>query len=139
MKKAFGLMIAMTLAITTLYAQDDKASEIVPGPAITFEESTHDFGDITQGEKVVHTFAFENSGDEPLIITNVKVTCGCTVPEWPREPIPPGIQSSITVQFNSTGKKGRQNKVITIVSNAISPLNQVTITTNVLVKDKDTE
>lgn len=61
MKKIFGLILAMAIAIT-MYAQEETTSEVVPGPAITFEESTHDFGDITQGDKVEHTFAFENSG-----------------------------------------------------------------------------
>ena len=138
MKKVLGLLFAMTLVFGAL-AQEEKTTEIVPGPAITFEESKHDFGDINQGDKVEHTFAFENTGDEPLIITDVRVTCGCTATDWPREPIAPGESSSITVQFNSAGKKGRQNKVVTIVSNAVSPLNQVTIATNVIVKDKDTE
>ena len=138
MKRIFGLMIAMALAVT-LYAQEEKATEIVPGPAITFEEDTHDFGDINQGDKVEHTFAFENTGDEPLIITNVRVTCGCTATKWPREPLAPGEKRTLTVQFNSAGKKGRQNKVITVISNAVSPMNQVSIVTNVLIKESDTE
>lgn len=138
MKKIFGSLLAMVFTFT-LYAQEENAPEVVPGPAITFEESSFDFGDIRQGDKVEHTFAFENTGDAPLIITNVRVTCGCTATEWPREPIGPGEESAITVQFNSAGKKGRQNKVITVISNAVSPLNQVSIVTNVLMKDSDTE
>lgn len=138
MKKIFGLILAMAIAIT-MYAQEETTPEVVPGPAITFEETTHDFGDITQGDKVEYTFAFENTGDAPLIITNVRVTCGCTATEWPREAIAPGGESAITVQFNSAGKKGRQNKVITVISNAVSPLNQVSIVTNVLMKDSDSE
>ncbi|MCB0497441.1 MAG: DUF1573 domain-containing protein [Cyclobacteriaceae bacterium] len=111
----------------------------VPGPAITFEESSFDFGDIYQGDKVEHIFAFENTGDAPLIITNVQVTCGCTATEWKREPILPGEKSSIRVNFDSAHKVGRQNKVITIVSNSVAPLNQVKIVTNVLPPKKDSD
>ena len=103
-------------------------------PMIAFGKVTHDFGDINQGDKVEHVFSFENTGTEPLIITNVQTTCGCTAPEWPRDPVIPGQKSSIKVVFNSAGKMGRQNKVITIQSNAVSPNNQVSITTNVLPK-----
>ncbi|MBY0435046.1 MAG: DUF1573 domain-containing protein [Cyclobacteriaceae bacterium] len=106
------------------------------GPVITWEKPTHDFGDITQGDKVEHTFSFKNSGNEPLIITNVQVTCGCTTPKgWARDPILPGQSGEITVAFNSLGKYGKQNKVVTIVSNAVnSEGTQVVFTANVLEK-----
>jgi hypothetical protein len=70
-----------------------------------------------------------------LIITNVQVTCGCTTPKgWPKDPIPPGAKGEISISFNSTGKIGKQNKVITIVSNAAGTGNTVSFTTNVLDK-----
>lgn len=137
MKKIIGTTFFMVIAFLA-YSQEGKVIEI-SGPAISFEENTHDFGDIVQGEKVEHTFSFENSGNAPLIITDVRVTCGCTATDWPRDPIAPGVKSKITVEFNSAGKKGIQKKVVTIVSNAVSPLNQITITTNVVVKNSDTE
>ena len=136
--KIFGILFLLCIAISG-YSQEGKEIEVVPGPVIKFEEPTYDFGDINQGDKVEHTFAFENTGNEPLLITDVRVTCGCTATEWPREAVIPGGKSNITVQFNSAGKKGIQKKVVTIISNAVSPLNQITITTNVIVKDKDTE
>jgi hypothetical protein len=103
---------------------------------ITFEKKTHDFGDIFQGDKVEETFKFTNTGNEPLIITNVQVTCGCTTPKgWPRDPIMPGGKGEITVAFNSAGKSGRQNKVVTVVSNAVnSDGAQISFSTNVLDK-----
>lgn len=105
------------------------------GAIITWEKSTFDFGDIYQGEKVQHIFRFENTGNEPLIITNVEVTCGCTTPRgWPRDPIMPGAKAEIEVQFNSAGKFGRQNKVVTIVSNASAGNSQITFTANILEK-----
>jgi hypothetical protein len=112
------------------FAQEEQA--LVDGPVITFEEASFDFGDIYQGDKVEHVFKLENTGNQPLIITNVQTTCGCTATEWPREPVMPGDTTSLKVNFNSAGKYGRQNKVINVISNATSPMNQVKIVTNVL-------
>ncbi|HTH55216.1 MAG TPA: DUF1573 domain-containing protein [Cyclobacteriaceae bacterium] len=107
------------------------------GPGIAWDKNTHDFGDIVQGEKVEHTFKFTNTGSEPLVITNVEVTCGCTIPKgWPRDPINPGGKGEITVQFDSTHKIGRQNKVATVISNAPAGNSQITFSVNVLEKKK---
>lgn len=92
------------------------------GPVIAWEKSTYDFGDVVQGERVEHTFKFKNAGNEPLVITNIQVTCGCTTPKgWERDPILPGESSELAISFNSSGKYGRQEKVITVVSNAVNP------------------
>ncbi len=116
------------------FAMAQEETETKPGPQISIEEMSFDFGDITQGDKVEHVFAFENTGTAPLILTNVQTTCGCTVPKWPREPIPPGEKAEILVKFDSTGKIGKVNKVVKIISNAVTPIAQVTITTNILPK-----
>lgn len=131
MKKYFFLFVMVGLAGLG-YAQQAKLN----GPVITFEKKVHDFGDIYQGDKVEETFKFTNTGNEPLIITNVQVTCGCTTPKgWPRDPIAPGQKGELTVAFNSAGKSGRQNKVVTVVSNAVNADgSQITFTTNVLEK-----
>ncbi|MGK7390484.1 MAG: DUF1573 domain-containing protein [Candidatus Cyclobacteriaceae bacterium M2_1C_046] len=136
MKKILLTLFAL-FTVASLYAQEPIKQE--NGPILTFEKDTHDFGDIYQGDKVKHTFTFENTGNEPLIITNVQVTCGCTATEWPRDPIAPGQSGDITIQFDSTGKIGRQNKVITVVSNALNRQNRVTIVTNILPKKDDTK
>ena len=81
------------------------------------EKQVYDFGTITEGDTVEHNFAFTNSGEFPLIINNITASCGCTTPEWPRDPIAPGQESSIKVRFNSKGKMGVQNKTITIFAN----------------------
>ncbi|HEY9045225.1 MAG TPA: DUF1573 domain-containing protein [Ohtaekwangia sp.] len=114
------------------FAQTAKVS----GPVITFEKKTHDFGQIVQGDKVENVFKFTNTGNEPLIITNVQVTCGCTTPKgWPRDPIQPGGKGEITIAFNSAGKIGRQDKVVTIVSNAAnSDEAKISFTTQVVEK-----
>lgn len=136
MKKTLLFIIAL-FAVTTVFAQEKAVDK--NGPVMTFEKASHDFGDIRQGDKVQHTFTFENTGNEPLIITNVQVTCGCTAPQWPRDPIAPGQTGEIVIQFNSAGKIGRQHKVITVVSNAVETKNQIVITTNILPKKEDTK
>jgi hypothetical protein len=107
-----------------------------PGALIAWEKAKFDFGDIAQGDKVEHTFRFRNAGTVDLVITNVQVTCGCTIPKgWARDPIPPGETSEITIGFNSAGKYGKQEKVVTIVSNAINQEgSQIAFSANVIEK-----
>ncbi|MDF1696505.1 MAG: DUF1573 domain-containing protein [Saprospiraceae bacterium] len=97
------------------------AAPVGPLTSITFEETEYDFGTVQEGEKVIHEYKFKNTGKEPLVISNAKGSCGCTVPEWPREPIPVGGESSIRVQFDSKGKGkvggGQQTKKVTITAN----------------------
>jgi len=85
-----------------------------------FDNERHDFGEIDEGPKVTHEFSFTNVGKEPLIITNARASCGCTVPKWPKEPILPGQSSSIKVEYNTKGRPNSFNKAITITSNAQS-------------------
>ena len=131
------LLMAMAgiFIFSLTYAQEASLEdENRSGSIVTFLEEAHDFGDIVQGDKVEHVFAFENTGNEPLILSNVLTTCGCTATNWPRDPIPPGRSGEIAVSFNSAGKMGQQNKVITVVSNAINAHSRVRIVTNVLPK-----
>ena len=86
-------------------------------PKFEFKETTWDFGTIMEGERVEHTFKFTNVGDDDLIISNASASCGCTIPAWPREPIAPGEEGKIKVEFNSQGKSGNQSKDITILAN----------------------
>lgn len=87
-------------------------------PKISFkEQGVYDFGTITEGDTVDHVFKFVNNGEIPLIINNITASCGCTTPEWPREPIAPGTESFIKVRFNSAGKRGEQHKTVSIFAN----------------------
>lgn len=86
-------------------------------PAFSFDNETHDFGAINEGDIVNTTFSFTNTGDAPLIITNAKGSCGCTVPQYPTEPIAPGEKADIQVSFNSSGKPGNQRKQVTLTAN----------------------
>lgn len=82
-----------------------------------FQETKFDFGTVFEGDKVTHTFHFTNTGKTPLIISDARSTCGCTVPKWPREAIPPGGKEKISVVFDTAGKKEKQHKPITITAN----------------------
>ena len=87
-----------------------------------------DFGTIQQGDTPEFTFTFRNTGNEPMIISNAKGSCGCTVPEWPKEPIPPGETGEISVKFVSKGKKGSQNKTVTLTANTTPPSTKLRVT-----------
>lgn len=129
--RKYLILFVLAFVSVQLVAQEKKAS----GPVLTFEKNTHDFGDIYQGDRVEKVFTFTNTGNEPLIISDIRVTCGCTVPKWPRQPIMPGEKGEITVGFNSAGKMGKQNKTVTVISNTVGDDALITFTTNVLAKD----
>jgi hypothetical protein len=103
-------------------------------PAFTFKTDTHDFGAIAEGEKVSYSFQFTNSGNADLLISSAAGSCGCTVPEYSKEPVPPGQTGNINVIFNSSGKEGHQNKTVTIVANTIPNSKIITITGEVVKK-----
>ncbi len=86
-------------------------------PEFKFEETEKNFGELIQGEKASHIFEFTNVGNAPLVIDNIKTSCGCTVPEYTEKPIEPNEKGEIKITFNTAGKKGSQHKSITILSN----------------------
>ncbi len=86
-------------------------------PKIEFEKDFHDFGKIIQGEKVTYAFKFKNTGKSLLLISNVSTSCGCTVTDFPKEPIKPGESGKIDVSFDSEGRRGPQNKTATVMAN----------------------
>lgn len=135
MRKYLFLVMILGFAAQA-FGQETKSTEKKDGPVITFDKRTHDFGDVIEGDKPEHTYHFTNTGNEPLILTNVQVQCGCTTPKgWAREPIPPGGKGEITVSFNSTGRRGKNNKTVTVVSNASNAEgNLLSFTVNVLEK-----
>ena len=148
----FILVLIFSVAISCHSTAEDKAittdlvsspltanqsAEKVPTPQIQMDEESFDFGEIQQGESVTHDFVLKNIGDANLIISTAKGSCGCTVPEWPKEPIAKAEEATIKVTFNSAGKSGKQNKTITLVTNAIPNTKVITITGNVIVPEKE--
>ena len=115
----------------------DESAEQIGMPTMVFEEESFDFGEISQGEKVEHRFAFTNNGDADLIISTATGSCGCTVPSFPKEPIAPGQTSEILVVFDSNGKKGAQHKRVTVVANTNPNKTVIAIMTNVLAPEEE--
>jgi len=97
----------------------DEAISPETAAKLEFEEEVFDFGDIVEGDVVEHVFKFKNTGQSPLIINHAVGSCGCTVPEWPHEPIAPGAEGELKVKFSSKGKQGEQDKTVTISANTI--------------------
>lgn len=82
-----------------------------------FEEKEYNFGEIKEGDVVEHHFKFKNTGKVPLTILNARSSCGCTTPEWPKDPIPPGGTGEILARFNSEGRTGPQSKLVMVTAN----------------------
>lgn len=94
---------------------------------IDFAETEHDFGAIKSGDKVTHVFKFKNTGEADLIIYRAKGSCGCTVPEYPKDPVKPGAEAEIKVSFNSAGKHGKQTKSVLLETNTKKGLEKLKI------------
>jgi len=101
-------------------------------PEVTFEKSTHDFGNIFSGEKVTYNFKFTNTGNSPLIIISTRSGCGCTAGDYPKEPIPPGGEARINVTFNSAGRRGFQSESVRVITNATPQEHLLRITAQVI-------
>ena len=99
---------------------------------IAYEEREFDFGETEEGAVVEHIFKFTNTGKVPLIISGARSSCGCTVPKWPEEPIPPGGQGEISAKFNTDGKPNEQKKMITVTANTYP--NETSVTLKGMVK-----
>ncbi len=105
---------------TTLIKNPNTANETSKSekmPKIIFEKKLHDFGRLSEGENIAYSFKFTNTGDANLLISNCDATCGCTVADFPKNPIKPGETGFITVTFNSTGKRGRQEQMVDVMAN----------------------
>ena len=105
------------LLIATLGSAQEEV--VKTGPMIKFEEKVYNFGTIVQGDTVEYVFTFRNVGTAPLKITSARGSCGCTVPNYSSEAIAPGAKGEVFVRFNSAGKRGMQNKTVTLMTNAI--------------------
>jgi len=101
-------------------------------PKFDFVQEEYDFGEIKDGAIVGHTFRFKNVGEAPLIISKATAACGCTVPSWPKEPVPVGGEAEIQVQFDSSNKPGIQNKVVTITANTEQKIKKLLIKAQVV-------
>ena len=136
MKKTLNikhLLAVVVMAVFVMTACEEKnngdlSTDLVTNPksafetsnkqaAIKFDKEEHDFGTLLQGEVVTYAFHFTNTGNMPLIISEVGSSCGCTVGDYPREPIAPGKTGDIKVTYNSSGHHGFQSRFLTVMSN----------------------
>ena len=118
MKKSIFLLTILSLFTFALQAQENQAAQ---NDSIIFDKLVHDYGTIEKGGDGNSVFTFTNKGQKPLVLSNVRASCGCTVPQWPREPIVPGEQGEIKVKYN-TRSTGSFNKSITVSSNAANSM-----------------
>lgn len=117
MKQLLTAILVMGLGLATAQAQDNKNA-----PKFDFPDGvSHDFGTVPEGPSVTHFFDFKNTGKEPLIIQNVSASCGCTTPDWPKQPILPGKNGKIKVVYSTEHRVGPFTKQIFIKSNAANP------------------
>lgn len=125
MKKLFTLIFVLMLGSVSLtqaqqntQAQNNNTTaQKQDGPQITFKEDLHDFGKINEGVVAEYEFKFTNTGSKPLLITDVRPSCGCTTPSYTKEPIAPGQSGVIKVSYNSMNRPGTFTKSITVTTN----------------------
>ena len=131
----FLLALVAVMSIGAANAQDKGGNQPrTDGPVINFAKLTHNYDTIARNSAGTCSFKFTNDGNEPIILSNVRASCGCTVPTWPKEPIMPGQTGVIDVKYN-TSNPGRIDKYITVTSNAVNN-NQIRLRIIGFVADK---
>lgn len=142
--KAF-LFFLLLLNISCNYGKKDIPGSVVDNPAtasgkpntanlavMSFKTDEHDFGKVHEGETVSYGFAFKNTGKGDLVISGVSSSCGCTVSDYPKDAIKPGEEKTVTVSFKTEGKRGFQQKTVTVMANTIPNTKVLTIKAQVL-------
>jgi hypothetical protein len=142
MKKIILSLAVSSLLFTFSCKEEEKKEDIEVTTdliekitSIEFENELYEFGKITQGEKVEHSFTFKNTGEYPLIIGTARGSCGCTIPQWPTEPIAPGEKGKIDVVFDSNGKEGFKHVTVTISANTEPNVSVVALKGEILVPE----
>lgn len=131
------LFIALTFVLSLqLNAQDKKEVNTNPNaPVLVYDSNVIDYGDVAKGSDGIRYFNFSNGGKEPLIISNVRSSCGCTVPQYPKTPIGPGQDSQIKIEYD-TDRVGPFRKTVTIYSNVVSGTVILTVKGRILPEEK---
>lgn len=139
-----GIILVMALSFIVACGGGNSSSEagsFIAGDStavseITFNTMVHDFGVITEGEKVAYVFTYTNTGQGSLVINSATTSCGCTVPQFSRKPLAPGQKGTMEVVFSSAGFGGIQTKTVTVQSNAKTPVVVLAVKADVRVKNK---
>lgn len=114
-----------------------EGDKVYNSPRITFKKAEHDFGKIIQGEFVRYSYRYTNTGKADLIISKVSTSCGCTVPTYSKQPLAPGKSNMIEVIFDTRGKKGIQNKTVTILANSVPNKTVLRLKANIVLPEKN--
>lgn len=129
-----GLITSCNNQKTTTNNEPTASEESIPADAVSaeagvieYENTSFDFGKVKEGEIVEHIFKFKNTGNSPVILAQVSASCGCTTPDYTKEPILPGKEGEVKVVFNSDGQVGNQQKIVTVISNAENKVTTVQI------------
>lgn len=130
MRKSIFLLTILSMITFFAHAQEQQTAA---ADSIVFDKLEHDYGTIEQNGDGNCVFTFTNKGQKPLVLSNVRASCGCTVPQWPREPIAPGEQGEIKVKYN-TKIVGSFNKTVTVNSNAANSMVRLRVKGQVVAK-----
>ena len=135
----FAGMILATAASCGHSGKSEGTGKLSPGDtaSISFTEYEHDFGKVTAGEKVAYIFTYVNRGNIPLVLISASTTCGCTVSKYSTKPLAPGKSGTIEVEFDTSGRNGRQTKTVTVRSNATRPVVLLRLTGEVTVNSNN--
>jgi len=134
MKIRIYIIIILTFIVLPLFPQTGKISgekDVSNMSQINFTETIYDFGTVKSGVEAIHYFVFSNTGTEPLVISNVRTSCGCAVPEWPKIPVGSGLKDSLKVEYN-TKIKGAFDKTISVYTNDSGGMIELRIKGNVV-------
>ncbi|RME11879.1 MAG: DUF1573 domain-containing protein [Bacteroidetes bacterium] len=135
MKRVLSIFAFLALLASTTFAQE-QSEQPAKGPVMKLEVTEIDYGEIVQGADPLREFKFTNTGTEPLIISNAKGSCGCTVPKWPKDPILPGESATIEVRYD-TNRIGPFQKTVTLTTNEATPTHVLKIKGKVNPKPKE--
>ena len=136
-KPVTGLLILLFVSVTCSSEKSGDQSNSGKekqdmGGEISFGKSEHDLGTILQGETVGYNFAFTNTGEGSLLILEANASCGCTVPRFSKEPVPPGGSGTVEVVFDSAGRMGKQSKTVTLQTNGKLRVVKLTIKADII-------
>lgn len=127
-----GILSALFYSVSCNRTSPEITPELLETPgAFSFDTTVYDFGEIIQGQKVRHIFRFKNVGKGDLVISDAKTSCGCTVSEYPRKPVPPGGEGEVTVEFDSENKQGQVSKTVTLYANTVPNETELKIKGNI--------
>lgn len=124
----YAQLVSKDVSSEIKYPKVEPEVELPPITTVEFDKISHNFGKVKEGEIVEYEYRFKNTGDEPYIIQNAKGSCGCTVPEWPKKPIPPGESGTVKIRFDTNHKVGNRTQTVYISSNVEAAILSLTLT-----------